>query len=606
MHIRLWASLLLLLSMQARAGTGDLDPTFGTGGIVEIPFTVPMSAIAMLPDPQGRLVVVGTAEDGPIAGTSGANGAVIVRLTPGGSLDATFGNGGLVRFDPPGFLYANVSAALRQADGKLVMGGFAEPNIFTAGWVLRCDDEGTLDTSFGSGGVVTLGQGVFSLALQADGRILVGAGGLARLSTDGSLDLSFGTAGYGTPLPAGVAGGRLLVQADGRILQAGSVLGRYLPDGTADVAFGTGGVVSLPVGTFLSDLAEQLDGKILVGGSNDGVEVSIPATPVWNVARYDSTGQPDPSFGTNGIATYPVGYFDVVTGGYLSFLSTIVPEASGDILLLGDTRWPTPAQDVFGLAVARLDSAGALDFRFGSGGLTTVPLPDGAGFLGRTAMVSDGKLLVLGEMRGRFLGGLLGLALGRFDADCPAAPDADGDGTGDACDPCTSGVSISKGRLQAIHLLAPSGRVLTISGTMSLPPPPTDLVASGARLLLRRADGVLLADLPLLPMPADPSRRVGWSANAKRTAFRFQTHDFSPRLDGVVDATVRSNPVGVTRFRMKLTNGDARLMPNVLPLEVTIVLSSERASTGRCATGVLPSSSGACKFAPDGSHVTCR
>jgi uncharacterized delta-60 repeat protein len=154
---------------------------------------------------------------------------------------------------------------------------------------------------------------VTSVALQSDGKIL-GAGqinnfpGVIRLNTNGTLDSSFGTGGVATNTFGGNATGDVavgvVVQTDGKIVigvsdvQADNEfvfeLARFNANGTPDTTFGTGGtVVTLPFNLALFNptvMALQPDGKILLAGS--GV-----------MARYDTTGQLDSTFGTGGLAS---------------------------------------------------------------------------------------------------------------------------------------------------------------------------------------------------------------------------------------------------------------------------------------------------------------
>jgi uncharacterized delta-60 repeat protein len=151
-----------------------------------------------------------------------------------------------------------------------------------------------LDTTFGSNGIVIqpigsdddLGK---SLAIQPDGKILLGgycSNGrnydfcIARFNSDGTLDTSFGSSGK-VILPIGSYydyGHSLAIQPDGKILLGGrcSIRGyydfciaRFNSNGTLDTTFGSSGKIIQPIGSSTDEgysLAIQSDGKILLGG----------------------------------------------------------------------------------------------------------------------------------------------------------------------------------------------------------------------------------------------------------------------------------------------------------------------------------------------------
>jgi len=182
------------------------------------------------------------------------------------------------------------NAVVIQSDGKIVVGGYGAGH-----WALtRFNPDGSLDASFGTGGKVTTDVGlctcgVHALAIQTDGKIVAAGDGrpgtdfdfeLARYNIDGSLDTTFGTGGMvATDFGYGEDHARaLIIQPDGMIVVAGEVLdgfghsvglARYLndgiSDGTLDSTFGTGGLVITPFGgaaSYGEALVRQSDGKL--------------------------------------------------------------------------------------------------------------------------------------------------------------------------------------------------------------------------------------------------------------------------------------------------------------------------------------------------------
>src|SRR5262252_7908 len=141
----------LISSQVAEAAAGDLDPTFGTAGMVTTDInrsTDIAQAVAIQGD--GKLVVVGQTYKHNDFSTEDF---VVTRYNTDGTLDNSFGRGGKVRTDFPG-LAAVPSAVVIQPDGKIVVAGGAFPLFTFLGdfKVVRYNSNGKLDTTFGTGG----------------------------------------------------------------------------------------------------------------------------------------------------------------------------------------------------------------------------------------------------------------------------------------------------------------------------------------------------------------------------------------------------------------------------------------------------------------------
>src|SRR5439155_6351600 len=281
-----WAAMLAL-PLAARANPGDLDPSFGTGGQVITPILSGYDgAGALVLQPDGKLVAAGHAYN------ANNNTLALVRYNADGSLDGNFGTGGKVT---TAIGTASGGAALvLQPNGKLVAAGYTFTGSRTQFALVRYLATGSLDTSFGTGGKVatpisSIDDEVSALVLQPDGK-LVAAGyandgsnmnfALVRYNADGSLDTSFGTGGkVTTPIESiGNQVFALVLQPDGKLVAAGYAndgsnqdfaLVRYSPDGNLDGSFGAGGKVITPVsGTFgeVNALVLQPDGKLVAAG----------------------------------------------------------------------------------------------------------------------------------------------------------------------------------------------------------------------------------------------------------------------------------------------------------------------------------------------------
>src|SRR5438067_413471 len=283
MAVALFATLMA--SATSSAAPGSLDTTFGTGGKVTTSFSGSADMNALMVQPDGKLVAAGWDASQSAFG--------LARYNTSGSLDSTFGTGGTVS-TPIGIDTYGASALVLQSDGKLVAAGDAWKDTVDADFaVIRYTANGSLDTAFGTGGKVTTAigsgdDGASALVRQPDGK-LVAAGyasvsstydlALVRYNTDGSLDSTFGTGGKVTT-PVGSAGdyvNALVFQSDGKLVAAGNteastrdfVVVRYNATGTLDTTFGTGGKVTTAVGTgddVAFALALQPDGNLVAGG----------------------------------------------------------------------------------------------------------------------------------------------------------------------------------------------------------------------------------------------------------------------------------------------------------------------------------------------------
>ncbi len=249
---------------------GVLDRTFGDGGIafagIGPPESLRLASIAVLPD--GSILAAGDAET--LAPHS--SDLVIAKLSPNGSLDTTFGASGKARIDIRPV--DSGGAMVPQPDGKILVVGSSAPGGGPADpSAVRLNADGSFDPSFGAAGKVVLALPTPSAAdtvvLDGAGRIVLGgstgkslSGDFAvfRLTSTGALDSTFGSGGVASAdfgANDRVMGGGLYIQADGKYLAAGQTytsspftvrdaVARFLPDGAPDLGFGTGGRVVVP------------------------------------------------------------------------------------------------------------------------------------------------------------------------------------------------------------------------------------------------------------------------------------------------------------------------------------------------------------------------
>jgi uncharacterized delta-60 repeat protein len=324
---------------------GALDRSFGARGRVFIDFAPGMAtsddaAAAVAIQRDGKIVAAGFS-DGDFA---------LARYTRNGRLDRTFGVRGRVVTDfAPGIETSNdlPSAVAIQPDGKIVAAGFSNASGSPDFALARYHSNGSLDTGFGTGGLVTSDLGfvgavsndvAFAVAVQPDGMIVAaghsdgfgsrGDFALVRYQPDGTPDRTFRPFGLvwtdfaPDPDTSSDVASAVALQGDGKIVAVGRsdaggdldfALARYRPDGSLDGSFDGDGLVLTnfdgvvapagfrPERVFSDDLALavaiQEDGKIVVAGGStpDG------GPSRFALARYNADGSRDASLGTAGV-----------------------------------------------------------------------------------------------------------------------------------------------------------------------------------------------------------------------------------------------------------------------------------------------------------------
>jgi uncharacterized delta-60 repeat protein len=351
---------------------GSLDSSFGQNGTVTTSFGGNLenaSSVALQSD--GRIVAAGYTWP---PGTLGARFA-LARYNTDGSLDTSFGTDGKV-ITSFGGAYSEAFSVAVQADGRIVAAGTGSSGDAPRFALARYNSDGSLDTSFGSGGLVTTSFGgsgddlIQGMTLQPDGRIVaVGFAtpvsgsatfALARYNSDGSLDTSFGSGGLVTTSFLGMfdRAQSVAVQPDGRIVAAGFTqvgyldynfaLARYNSDGSLDGSFGTDGKVLTSFGGSYFDaeaysVALQTDGRIVAAGFG-----YVGFTSQFGVARYNSDGSLDSTFGNSGLVTTSFG------AGTAPRAGSVVVQPDGHILAGGYTDISGPTR----FALARYEGTG--------------------------------------------------------------------------------------------------------------------------------------------------------------------------------------------------------------------------------------------------------
>jgi uncharacterized delta-60 repeat protein len=407
--------LALAAPVRPARAAGELDPTFGTNGIVatSLPPLRRGGGSAIVVQPDGAIVVAGQSVD-PTDTTGTTNQGLLVRYTGGGTLDASFGSGGIVE-TPLGTDGSGLSGLVLQPDGKLVAAGIAndaggDPNR-NQGALARYLADGSLDPDFGTGGILrpALGSvgGAFFDLVQGPGETLVAAGRgynggnslafgvVARYLVDGSPDATFGSGGIAVVHgEEHVSFNGLVRQPDGKLLATasgfvggvnGCLVARLEADGALDTAFGTGGITHAPItgGTlYCLDVDLQSDGKIVVSG---GIFAGLDADAV--LVRFLASGQPDPSFGTDGVLRTTAS--DAVLGGEM------LVQPDDKIVVVGIMR-TGGAIGRFDFLMLRHLADGTLDPDFDGDGIVKTEVGSGGYGLSAVARQPDAKLVAVG------------------------------------------------------------------------------------------------------------------------------------------------------------------------------------------------------------------
>ncbi|MFT5525213.1 MAG: putative delta-60 repeat protein, partial [Pirellulaceae bacterium] len=301
------------------------------------------------------------------------------------------------------------SAVALQADGKIVVVGEADSATGYDIVVARHHSDGTLDSSFGTGGIVTTAIGANSefghaIVIQPDGKILVAGNSfngsafeiaVARYNSDGSLDTTFSGDGIvTTPIgPSHTYGFGIALQDDGRIVVVGNssnggnsavVVVRYLNDGTLDSSFSGDGIQETTITSGFNraeSVALQSDGLIVVAGTTGLGDFAV--------LRYLDDGNLDTSFSGDGIQTTSLS-----AGSDRAYEVRI--QSDGKIAVAGVSNTGVTSD----IGIARYNADGTLDTSFSGDGLATTDFTGTKDSGSALLIQTDGKLIVAGETQG--------------------------------------------------------------------------------------------------------------------------------------------------------------------------------------------------------------
>ncbi len=334
---------IIIFNLKVNAQAGTLDPTFGNGGIViEQKYGAPAGTVIL---PDGKILVSGAGEN-----------FYMDRFNPDGSNDESFGIDGRVDLN-----FNNKRSSCNgigmQQDGKIVLVGFIvfnEPFLDIV--IARCNPDGRLDSSFGLNGLTTVNLKNYDYAndvlIQPDGKIVV-IGNFTNSSVD---------------------------NFDSYIL-------RLNEDGSLDQNFGTEGITELhyPASTQNVSVSIQPDGKLLMGGTFDRFSIK----PDFIVERFNADGSVDNSFGVNGKTYFEFG--ENQSGDWGSELFDMQLQPDGKIVCAGES-----GENLYSMALCRFENNGNVDEGFGENGGLIIDYKNHNSTLHSVCVQPDNKILATG------------------------------------------------------------------------------------------------------------------------------------------------------------------------------------------------------------------
>lgn len=403
---------------------GSIDSTFGTNGkqttLAGVSDAIAYS-IAIQPI-DGKIVLAGYTKN-----SSGTHDFAVVRYNVDGNLDASFNTNGIKVISLASDGVMGNSVAL-QSTGKIVVAGYSSTGTLNDFAIARLTADGTPDNSFNGNGMVATDINssddyAVSVAIgNADKLVVAGysvnGNGvsnfvLTKYTDNGSLDNTFNTDGKlsGSYKQGYTSYNATAVQKDGKIVTAGATwngvdydfaIARYNTNGKPDSSFNGTGLQITDFGAIDSaiSIVIQADNKIVVAGNSGNVNAHFV------IARYNTNGTIDNTFGANGKQTIEMGFADVFGGMAL--------QADGKIVLAGYTFTDALYTNVY-FAIARLNTDGNLDNSFSGSGKQLTQFSGSPSYATAVAVQKiDGRIVAAGRA---ILNGQNNYAIARYNAD---------------------------------------------------------------------------------------------------------------------------------------------------------------------------------------------
>jgi len=325
---------------------GARDTSFGEGGFAALPDTgISSFAPRLAVQSDDKIVLAGEATSANGTGSS----FVVVRLNANGTVDTGFGSGGVATTTFPVFNASvqGAQAVLIQPDGKILAGGenitgnpsgtTRAPETFGA--LARFNANGSIDTSFGTGGQVQVGNSDFTaLGLDANGDIFTlpsrfefSPAGHQDATVTPAVITSASHGGISAFLPSGAfvtANTVTIIRRTDLDVQ----VQRFNADGTsasASTAFDYASASGLAARDSGGAVAVQANGQVVTAGSH-AESTQTTQTSVFGLARVNADGSLDAGFGGGGVLTTRI------QGNDTAFVLLIQPD--GKILAIGESQ----------------------------------------------------------------------------------------------------------------------------------------------------------------------------------------------------------------------------------------------------------------------------
>jgi uncharacterized delta-60 repeat protein len=399
----------------AHAQAGTLDPSFGNGGTVTTSFANGSAGVGSFEQSNGDIVAVAQVDF--VQGE--ATGIGLVRYTSTGALDTTFGTNGITNTSFAGFTFDPFGFAVEK-NGDILVAGEAISSVGRIEFGLaRYTSNGILDATFGNGGLVTTLVGTrvdvpTAMLLQPNGKIVMagfevaqegvapGKMSMVRYNSNGSLDTTFGTGGISLVTDTITGPDAVALLSNGDYLAVGQN-----GSGKTGIAveLNSKGVLlsKVTAGTLTTALSSSQSGfsPTIFQANGDYIVAVTSCTDdsqcrghKIGVTRFFETGKVDTSFNAKSFESFD-------PNATTSEGKAMALQANGQIVV-GGLISPTQG------GMARLDANGELDLTFGTtnpfGGCCTVTSEQTfTGLLIQT----DGNIVAIGELDGN-------LALARY------------------------------------------------------------------------------------------------------------------------------------------------------------------------------------------------
>jgi uncharacterized delta-60 repeat protein len=387
---KIFSFILVLTSIITYSQSVIIDTSFGTNGILEMPFDSngnDNSKSILLAN--GKIVFISTRING-----DNQNEVFITRVNSNGTIDSSFGNNGFTLLDIQGNYEINTKI---QSDSKLIIYGGYNPAK-----IIRLTEDGLLDSNFGNNGVFELSSNSYpsesdisfsnnNLILLPDNSIIIrylenSNVSLKKILPNGTMDSNFGVNGVAAyPLSK-----EIFLSNDNKIIGFNFTSNNYTIekfnlDGSSDMFFGINGIMTmnLPYTDFETKYIEQDNlGRFLVE------RLTFNTTPAFEFEafRLDSNGLIDTSFGTNGYINFN------------TFQTLIVPSIlnNGNYYFGGAT---ISSNSLDNLVLLKYNDSGSLETNFNNTGYKVENTNSIQEFCESINIQTDGKILVSGEYK---------------------------------------------------------------------------------------------------------------------------------------------------------------------------------------------------------------